>query len=341
MRRSTFRGWVALIMALLSFFTLTGAHAGCTDNKRLVGVNLAGAEFGHTKLPGLVNKDYVYPNRADMTYFRALGMTMIRLPVKWERLQWEANGPLNASELDQLRRTIGWAEELDLCVLIDLHNYGKYHDKVLGSSELPASALTDLWLKLQQKFSDPNLVALGLMNEPAAIAVPAWITIAQQTVLALRHAGAKNLILVASGRWSGAHEWAKTFDGVTASNAFRSFQDPLNNFAIELHQYADANYSGTSTTCIEPARLRETMDRVSAWAKQEKKRLFLGEFGVASSPECLSALRAMLVPMQDTQAWLGWTYWSAGGWWGNYPFSVHPKAGAVAPQLTVLREFLN
>ena len=315
------------------------AQAGCLD-QRLLGVNLSGAEFAHERLPGVVNKDYVYPTHKDLVYFRGLGMNMVRVPFRWERIQRQANAPLDSSELEQLRRVVTWAKELNLCVLLDLHNYGSFNGRVVGSAELPAAAFIDVWLRLHQAFDDPSATAFGLMNEPAEMSVPQWMKIAQQTVLALRKAGARNLLLVGSGRWSGAHEWEKTYDGVSAANEFRKFTDPLNNFAIELHQYADPNYSGTGTACIDATRIRDIMAQVTTWSKQEKKRFFLGEFGVAASAECLATLRTLVESMQDGEAWLGWTYWTAGPWWGSYPFSIEPGEGPEAPQLSVLRSFL-
>ena len=88
------------------------------------------------------------------------------------------------------------------------------------------------------------------------------------------------------------------------------------------------------------------MADITQWAKQEKKRVFLGEFGVSPSPDCMLALQALLESMQDKEAWLGWTYWSAGPWWGNYPFSIQPtnsvNAGSTrdTAQASVLRSFL-
>lgn len=329
----------ALVGALCAV-AVHGALAGCLDQQQLRGVNLAGAEFNASRIPGVLFKDYLYPARKDLEYFSGLGMNVIRLPVRWERVQPELNAPLNATELAQITRVIGWAQELDMCVVVDLHNYGKYRGLTIGSAELPASAFNDVWLRLHEALGNPDTAAYGLMNEPAALSVPQWMDVAQQAVLALRQAGARNLLLVGSGRWSGAHEWAKSYGGVVAADAFRDFKDPLNKFAIELHQYADTDYSGTSTTCIESSQLNEIMTRVTTWAKQERKRLFLGEFGTASSDECLAALRSVLEPMQDADAWLGWTYWAAGAWWGKYPFSIHPGTGPEAPQLTVLRSFL-
>ncbi len=331
---------LASIIGALWLLLSGGAQAGCIDQKQLLGVNIAGAEFNAKRLPGVLNKDYVYPSPKDLAHFRDLGMNVVRVPIRWERIQQQPNAPLDPTELEQLRRVVNSARDLGLCTLIDLHNYGSHSGRVVGSADLPATAFIDVWLRLHQAFSDPNDAAFGLMNEPKAVPVPQWLTIAQDTVLALRNAGAKNLLMVGSGRWSGAHEWERSFDGVSAASEFRNFKDPLNNFAIELHQYADADYSGTTGTCIDAARLRTVMDKVTAWAKLEKKRLFLGEFGVADSPECLAALQVLLESMQDADAWLGWSYWAAGAWWGKYPFSIHPTTAREAGQLTVLRTFL-
>jgi endoglucanase len=328
------------LFAVACLLASSQAFAGCMDPKRLLGVNLSGGEFGHDKLPGVLFKDYIYPSRQDMAFFKSQGMNIVRVPFRWERVQRQVNGTLDSAEIAQLQTVVRWAQDMDVCILLDLHNFGTYQGRVLGSPDLPASAFIDVWLRLHQVFNNPDETAFGLMNEPAALPVHQWMQIAQQTVLALRNDGAKNLLLVPSGRWSGAHEWDKAFDGVTAATAFHNFQDPLNNFAIELHQYADANYSGTGTSCIDPARLREILTKVTAWAKQEKKRFLLGEFGAANSSDCLAALQAMLESMQDSGAWLGWTYWSAGPWWGNYAFSIHPSAGQEIPQLSLLRNFI-
>lgn len=332
--------YLGVTFSMLCMLLLGHAQAGCIDQKRLLGVNLSGGEFGHTRLPGVLYKDYIYPSRNDLAYFKAQGMNIVRVPFRWERVQRQINTPLDVAEIEQLRNVVSWARDMNICVLLDLHNFGTYHGRVLGSVDLPASAFFDVWRRLLQAFNNPDETAFGLMNEPAALSVPQWMQIAQQTVLTLRSAGARHLLLVGSGRWSGAHEWEKSYDGVAATNAFRSFYDPLNNFAIELHQYADANYSGTGTSCIDAARLRDALARITVWAKQEKKRFLLGEFGVAPSTECLAALRAMLESMQDADAWLGWTYWSAGPWWGNYAFSIQPGNGTEAPQLGLLKNFI-
>jgi aryl-phospho-beta-D-glucosidase BglC (GH1 family) len=50
----------------------------------LLGVNLAGAEFG-SNVPGTFGTDYTYPTHAEIDYYAAKGMSVIRLPFLWER----------------------------------------------------------------------------------------------------------------------------------------------------------------------------------------------------------------------------------------------------------------
>lgn len=315
------------------------AHGSCLD-RQLKGVNLAGAEFAAQHLPGVLGTDYSYPSRADLAFFKSTGMNLVRLPFRWERVQHSLKSPLDEAEVAQIRRVIGWARELDLCILLDLHNYGSYRSQKIGSGAIDGSAFEEIWLRLAAAFPDASTTALGLMNEPAALAPPYWMALAQSTVLALRRAGASHWIMVGSARWSGAHEWDKRFDGLSAAEAFARFSDPLQRFAVELHQYVDNNYSGTGTACIAPERLDRIMQALTLWSRARQVRFFMGEFGAARAPECLADLRALLQHMQDSSVWLGWSYWSAGARWGAYPFSIQPGRGPEAPQLTLLREFL-
>ncbi len=62
------------------------------------GVNLAGAEFGEGSLPGTYGTHYTYPTHAEVDYFAAKGMDIIRLPFRWERVQNTQNGPLDAAD---------------------------------------------------------------------------------------------------------------------------------------------------------------------------------------------------------------------------------------------------
>lgn len=330
---------------ILGFFAIN-TFAGCLNQARLTGVNLAGAEFNTKQIPGVVFRDYTYPSTAELRYIASQGANVIRLPFLWERLQPVANGPLNPAELGLLRSTINNASAQGLCVLLDVHNYAKYYTYKLTDTLPDGSSVSNafiaFWLALAAEFSDPTITAFGLMNEPANIPVADWAVIAKQTLAALRSAKATNLVLVSGGRWSGVHDW---FAGLQASNSteFDDLYDPIKRTIIEVHQYADSDYSGTHTAvtgrgCRSADEFDAKFARVTAWAIEHKQTLFLGEFGVPSSSECLQTLTRFLELMQDNP-WRGWTYWAAGGWWGNYPLALSGPTQPVAPQWAPLKNF--
>jgi len=331
--------WRALGVLLLCMST-QAVFAQCLGSEQLKGVNLAGAEFNSKKKPGIINKDYAYPSNGDLDYVKKIGGNIIRLPFLWKRIQPTLMTDLDPAELRALRNTVTQANSRGLCVILDVHNYATYRGgEVIGSPTVPVEAFFDLWKRLAAEFPKPEGTIFGLMNEPAKISIAQWAPIAQQTVNELRKAGAKNIILVPGGRWSGAHEWMKDKSGTSNAIAFAGLTDPLKRTWLEAHQYADSNYSGTGKECIDASRLQKILSDLTGWARQNKQKLFLGEFGVASDAKCLAALDAMLAGMTDQTVWRGWTYWAAGAWWGNYPFSIQPKDGVDAPQTAVLKKY--
>lgn len=332
-----------LALALSAALLAAGAaRADCGDGRGLTGVNLAGAEFKPRQLPGVMHKDYTWPKRSELAYFAARGATAIRLPVLWERLQPVLMGELDAAQVKAIDTVLAAAAELGLCVLLDVHNYGAYRGQPIGSDAVPEAAFIDLWRRLAERFPAESRVALGLMNEPKSLPIARWAGLAQATVTALRESGARHLILVSGGRWSGVHEWFKTFAGVSNAQAFAAIADPLARTALEVHQYADADYSGSGTTCRPPEHFDAMFRAITDWANRHRQRLFLGEFGVPASAECLAALERMLAASADRQVWLGWTYWAAGSWWGSYPLSIAPRSdGSDAPQMGVVDGYLG
>ena len=104
-----------------------------------------------------------------------------------------------------------------------------------------------------------------------------------------------------------------------------------------MHQYLDGDYSGTHPSCRNERIGVTTLEKFTQWLRNNGKRGFLGEFGGGSDPVCLAALNAMLTHLaENSEVWLGWTYWAAGVWPPSYFTSVQPVDGADRPQMTVL-----
>lgn len=161
----------SLIPALLLALLMPIAHAQAL---KYAGVNLAGAEFNASRRPGTLYKDYVYPTAGDFAYFAGQGMNTIRLPFLWERLQPQAMGVLDTTQLGLIKKAVSQAKANSQYIILDVHNYAKYNGTRIGSGEVTAATLANLWQRLAIEFGNDEAVIFGLMNEPNAIPAVDW-----------------------------------------------------------------------------------------------------------------------------------------------------------------------
>jgi endoglucanase len=329
-----------LRMSLISIASLALASAsGSAEAAGLCyrGVNLSGAEYGDRG--GSANTNYVYPAEATVHYFAGKTMNVIRLPFLWERLQPVLNQSLDSGELSRLKEAVDRIHKNGMTVILDPHNYAHYDKVQISQSPVTDLAFGDFWARLAVEFANQPNTIFGLMNEPNDIKAPAWLEAANTAIRSIRTVGARNLILVPGTIWTGAHSWSEDpLGGGSNATVMLGIKDPLDFYAYEVHQYLDSDSSGTHATCEGADKARTGLVDVTNWLRQNHKRGFLGEFGAAANQPCLDGLQKMIDVMGDnSDVWLGWSYWAAGDWWPeSEPFNVQPRKAPERPQMTLL-----
>jgi Cellulase (glycosyl hydrolase family 5)/Ca-dependent carbohydrate-binding module xylan-binding len=309
---------------------------------KLIGVNISGGEFG--SVPGTMNTDYVYPSQQEIDYYASQGMTVIRVPFLAERI-WQ-NGSLSQPDLQALQNVVSEAAKDGMAVDLDMHDYGY----ISGNEILPGNSTEQeydqIWSALATQFkSDPNVI-FGLMNEPNAQTPSQQATIDNDAIAAIRNTGANQEVFVPGTDWTGGWTWVSS--GNAAAINPSTIVDPDHNWAIEVHQYLDSDGSGTNYGPITDPNIGvERLTSVTQWAEQNGVKLFLGEIGVPSDSQSLTALQNTLNYMeQNSSAWQGLSYWAGGAWWGSYPFSIEPTGLGTsnvqnAPQMNILKQFAS
>ena len=305
----------------------------------LMGVNLAGAEFAPQHVPGVFGTDYTYPTHTEIDYYASKGLDVIRLPFLWERLQRTELGPLDVAELGRIDDVVNYATSKGLKIEIEPHNYGYGFGSLIGSGETPNSSFADLWGKLAVHYKSNPDVIFGLMNEPHVQTATEWLSSANAAIAAIRSAGAAQQILVPGSYYDGAWTWTTSDNAAVVGTGV---QDPLHNYAFEVHQYLDFDGSGTHPGVVSPTIGIERVTAVTQWAEATGNHLFLGEVGVSTDQTSLTALDGMLsYILQHTNVWEGVTYWAGGPWWGTYMFSIEPEGGVDKPQMAILLKHLT
>jgi endoglucanase len=325
---------------------------------RFTGVNLAVAEFGATVLPGTYNVNYTYPNQTEVDYFRSKGLNIFRLTFRWERLQQSTNANINSTELSRLHTFVSTTTSKGIFVILDPHNFQRYYPDTsnfqsssqgLVGSAVPDSAFVDFWSRLAGIYKTNDHVIFNLMNEPNSMPSEQLVTSENAAIAGIRAAGATNLILVPGNGWTGAWTWQNNYYGTPNAQAMLNIVDSGNNFAFDVHQYLDSDGSGSHTNIVSATIGLERLTGFTTWLKVNNRKGFLGEFAVPNaiigsgpSQNGDEALTNMLSHIQNnSDVWLGWTWWAAGPWWGNYMFTLEKTTGgADQPAMAVLRSFI-
>ena len=325
-----------------AYITITGVNPSpaptpSPSSPKLFGVNLSGAEFNDAHVPGTLYTDYIYPSdTSETSYFAGKGQTLIRVPVRWERLQPTAFGPLSQPDVAGLRSALDAAEQAGQRVIVDLHNYARYYGVPLTTAD--AAKLGDAWTRIAAAIHDhPALYGYELMNEPHDLpeGSAGWASLAQSATTAIRQVDSQAYVLVPGYGWQGAWTWP-------ANNPNLLVNDPAGNLLYAAHQYFDRDGSGTYASTYDADGAYSTIgsDRVQPfvnWLAARGARGILTEYGVPDDDaRWLMVLDNFLVTLDGTASIAGGTYWAAGPWWGNYPLSVEPSNGATRPQMTIL-----
>lgn len=330
--------WLAPVMFGL-FTTSTAAVAGdrLVD---LVGLNVAGAEFTSTALPGIHGTHYFFPPSGYFEAWAAKGIQTVRFPIKWERLQPALNkgfDPIYAGLIDKM---LGQAQANGIDVILDVHNYARYRDNVIGSQQVPFSAYRNLLERISQRWgSHTALYGYDIMNEPYGDADVHWPKAAQAGINGVRRYDRQKPIFIEGVSYSSAARWAWYADKLLVLN------DPIDNLIFSAHVYLDPDASGTyklpPAADFDPTIGIQRVRPFVNWLKKNNKRGHIGELGIpGDDPRWLNAMDMTLAYLQENC--IPMTYWAAGPSWGNSRLSVEPtKDGREKAQWDVLKKYVG
>jgi endoglucanase len=312
-------------------WTCSGIGSGTAANCRAgepVGVNLSGDEYSWE----------TYPVASHLAYLSGKGVHLIRLPVAWEKWQPVLGGPLSTTEVANFKAFMQRAQQYNMQVILDLHNFGRYNvnywaqaaanygiaatgtdpQDIIGSTTVTYALYQDVWTKMATTLAGtPGLVGYDIMNEPYSMGSPTvWPTAAQAAVDGIRSVDKTTTIYVEGDNFASAHYWLP-------GNANLNIIDPNNNLIYEAHCYF--NDSGNYTQTYDQLNMTPTfgvqeVQPFLQWLQTNHFKGYVGEYGIPDSDaRWLPVLDNFLIALQ--QAGVPSTYWSY--IWGD-PTGLNP-----------------
>ncbi|KAI1267887.1 glycoside hydrolase family 5 protein [Xylariaceae sp. FL1019] len=335
---------------------LTALASGASATIYYAGVAESGGEFGvygtvGQGLPGTFGVDYKFIDEAAVdVHVDQNHLNLFRVAFLLERMCPLATGlgaTFNETHFGLYQDAINYITVTKgAYAILDPHNYMRYGDpsaqpysgSVIGdTSDADAATTADFgafWGELASRFKDNEKVIFGLMNEPHDMATSLVLADNQAAITAIRAAGADNLILMPGNSWTGGHAWTAEPDA--SADTMYMFDDPINNTAIDIHEYLDVDYSGTHQECVsDPAT---NLAALTAWLKTYQLKAMITEFGGANNTGCATMLTDIITYMADNDEYIGWTAWAAGPFWGsNSPCcSDSAQLGSLEPGSTAV-----
>lgn len=329
------------LAAACASIPLAHAQPPAPDAKHppLIHLNVAAAGWGGSVLPGVENKHYVFPNPFYLDKWQQGGVQVIRFSILWERLQPTLLGDFDRTYAERIDTFLEQAAERKMGVIIDIHNYGRYYGKIIGTDEVPTSAYKDLMTRVSKRWGDnPGTYGYDLMNEPYGDADKHWGSNAQAGIDGVR-AHDKHRPIYVEGR-----SFSNTAMFPTINQDLLELKDPADNLVYSAHLYLDKGSSGRYdqpiTGSFDPMLGVNRVKPFVEWLAKNNKRGQLGEFGVPDNdPRWLEAMDNLLSYLHDQCVPVA--YWAAGPWWDKDPVAIEPIDGQPRPQWAVLSKWIQ
>lgn len=354
-----FRRVLGLLALALSAFA-PSVHA---DSPRLIGVNLSGGDFG--TVPGVLGTDYFFPSAAHWDWAKSQGMELVRMPFRWERVQHDNNGVLDATlwapDIAAIDTALNLAEARGMRVILDMHNYGGRSLTIngvkagykIGSPELPTAAFANAWKLLANHFKGrKSLWGYDIMNEPVGLAggATAWAGMAQAAVTAIREVDTSHAIILEGYFYAQASSW--NTNGAPLINVV----DPANNLIYSAHMYPDRDQSGTwshggsvQAELVNSGQFATVADALWVgrnrikpfvdWCVANNVRGLVGEYGVPRVTDAANwaiVLKNQLDYMRDNgNGLISATQWGGGAWNSTYVIGMGPRKDHSNPPFMV------
>ena len=188
---------------------------------------------------------------------REAGFGTIRIPVSWHN-HVDENGTINQEWMDRVKQVAGWALELDMYVIVNVHhdNHKSFFYPDEAHYEQSAAYLTNVWTQMAEAFGeyDDHLI-LESLNEPRLVDTSLewnWSANNAQCREAAECINKLNQLFVDTVRATGGNN-ATRYLAVPAYDASpwyacsEQFQLPTdtadNRIIVEAHAYTPYNFA--------------------------------------------------------------------------------------------------
>jgi hypothetical protein len=221
-----------------------------------------------------------YINEADMRFIKAAGFNTVRIPLHY-RLFMADDGTIQGEGWALLDRVLGWAAELGLWVILDVHaapggQTGINHDDGPGYPLMfyaprHRAHTISLWRAIARRYSGNGaILGYDILNEPIApyhdVATlnPRLESFYKEGTAAIREVDPGRVVILAGGQWSSSFDMLGPPFADNLAYTYHSFWASTRRDSIQRH----LNFSNRYDV---PLLLGETGELTDEWNEAFRK----------------------------------------------------------------------
>ncbi|KAH8797977.1 cellulase-domain-containing protein [Flagelloscypha sp. PMI_526] len=341
------------VLAVIAAGIMMSAHGKII----YAGINESGGEFGlwsststpGTGLPGRFGADYAFINKTTVDiYVQADKINLFRVAFIMERMcpvnfttGKGLGNKFNETYFAEFKDAVDYITNVKgKYAILDPHNYMRYNDpsqqpftgSVIGQNDTDSRAASTaefqaFFREFASRFRSNPRVIFSPSNEPHDMTTALVLKNNQAALNGIRAAGANQLFLAAGNAWTGGHSWTEGSDPSSALMA--QLVDPAKNWAIEVHEYLDVDFSGSHSECSQPGP--SNLAALTSWLQANKLKAFVNEFGGGNNDNCRAMIGEMLDYLAANDVYIGWAAWAAGPLWGTFRSCCGDETGNLEP----------
>ncbi len=258
-----------------------------------------------------------------LSLIKQAGFDFVRIPIRWNAHAMQA-APyiIDPSFFARVDQVVGWAEQNDLAVILDFHNYGE----IMTNPAANEQRFLGIWKQIAQHYRDaPPTLMFELLNEPNDLLdAPTWNNYVREALAVIRVSNPSRVVIIDSPA-SAYYAWINTLEVPQDLHVMVTFHyyEPFQF----THQGADwvgvdtSSWLGTTWqgTDAEKAAIQREFDEVTGWARRQHVRILLGEYGAYSKADMASRIRwTSFVARTAEQHGFPWAYWEFAAGFGIY-----------------------
>lgn len=242
------------------------------------------------------------------------GFTAIRLPIRWDaRAGYQPPYTISPEFFERVDGVVERARSHGLAVILDMHHYASM--MMEPQTEMPR--FVALWRQVAEHYREaPATVMFELLNEPnRALTQTQWNRALAEVIPAIRASNPRRTLVIGGSEWNSRDALPTLALPAADRDIIATFHyyEPME----VTHQGAEwvsgaGGWTGTTWrgTAAQRERLRRDFAGVKRWAEQEKRPVFLGEFGVYSRADDVTRIAWTTAVREEAQAnGFAWAYW--------------------------------